>query len=218
MATVDVVDRGAQAMDRLHAALDEVAGLDPAFLPIDDLNTFAIETLRAETRLQGIKAGALAEAEAAALSVRCGRERSLTSHLAKQLRLNPRNVGPDRTFAIWLRDFHPLGDALTAGTVSRHHLAELKAVDNTRIHGLMVRDQHLFIEWAEKLQWADWSFALGYWLNAADPDGEDTDPANPKYGMSCRTLKNGDVTVSMHMDPVTGDAFLTMHDREAEKL
>ena len=66
--------------------------------------------------------------------------------------------------------------------------------------------------------WTDWKGIVAYWLNAADPDGELTDPSDPAYGMRVRTKANGDVHITILMDPVTGEAFLTMHDAEVSKL
>ena len=39
-----------------------------------------------------------------------------------------------------------------------------------------------------------------------------------KYGMRVRTKANGNVHVTIVMDPITGEAFLTMHDAEVKKL
>jgi hypothetical protein len=80
------------------------------------------------------------------------------------------------------------------------------------------RDQALLVEAADTFDWVAWKGIVAYWLNAADPDGVLTDPANPDYGMTVRTKANGDVTVTIVMDPVTGEGFLTMHEAEVEKL
>lgn len=217
MSTAEVLEVETQAFARLHATLDELAEATNAFLPVDRLNAMLVQTMVVESRVEGLKAQVLAEAESAAVAARHG-ERSLTTHIAKQIHGSPKSIGPDRTFAIWLRNFPVLADALSAGAITRQHLNELKGIDNIRVHGLMVRDQHLFVEWATKLQWSDWGFAVGYWLNAADPDGEDTDLKDRRYGMTTRTWKNGDVTVTMRLDAVTGEAFLTMHEHETQKL
>ncbi|RZV45987.1 MAG: HNH endonuclease [Acidimicrobiales bacterium] len=216
MATVEQGNRVAAAFANLHAALDQVAQLSLTFLPVDQLNTAVVETMRVAARIDGMKAVALSEADAAGLAGRHG-ERSLTTHVARETRGCPKAIGPDRTMGLWLRDFPKLADALCAGTITRQHVVELKGIDNKRVHGLMVRDQHLFLQFAQDLQWAEWGQAIGYWLNAADPDGEDTDPSNPKYGLTTREWKNGDVTVTMRLDPVSGEAFLTMCDHETQK-
>jgi hypothetical protein len=217
MSVAEVLNYEADLFARLHGALDVVAELPLAFLPVDRLTDVLLETCRIEARVQGLKAQVIAEAESAALAQRHG-ERSLTTYIAKQTHGCSKVIGPDRTFAIWMRDFPVLSQALSDGLLTRQHCNELKGIDNIRIHGLMIRDQQNFIKWAQRLQWTDWGLAVGYWLNAADPDGEDTDPASPKYGLTTRTWNNGDVTVSLKLDPITGEAFLTMLDQETKRL
>jgi len=73
-------------------------------------------------------------------------------------------------------------------------------------------------EAADDFAWPEWKQMVAYWLNAADPDGELSDPPDPKLGMRVRTRANGNVVVTIEMDPITGEAFLTMHDAEVKKL
>ena len=77
---------------------------------------------------------------------------------------------------MWLRDFPELGAALIAGTISRAHLDALRDVDSVRTNHLLKRDQQMFIDTATDFVWNDWVKLVAYWLNAADPDGELTDP------------------------------------------
>jgi hypothetical protein len=157
------------------------------------------------------------EAEAAGLPVRFG-SRVLTTHLAKTTHGNAKVLGSDRTLAVWLRDFPIIQQGLVEGVLSRSHVSALKEIDSPKIHALLVRDQQLFVDAARHFVWPEWKGIIAYWLNAADPDGELSDPTDPSYGMSVRTKTNGDVTVTILMDPVAGEAFLTMHEREVEKL
>lgn len=207
----------AEILSRLHACLDELADLSLSVLPVDRLADLVVDVMAVDARIDGIKALVMAEADSAGVAQNNG-ERSLTTFVAKQIHGCSKVIGPDRTFAVWLRDFPIFADALCAGTITRQHLNELKGIDNIRVHQLMIRDQQLLADFAGDLQWADWGHAVAYWLNAADPDGQDTDPRNPKYGARTRTWGNGDVTVNMRLDPITGEAFLTMVEHETQKL
>ena len=204
-------------LTRLDTALADVAELGLAALPIDELNRVVLRTCSLVSQAQGLQAAAIDEAENAEMSVRYG-NRILTTHLAKETGQPTQTLGNARSLAMWLRDFPVLAAALTAGTISRPHIDALKDLDNHRTHHFLTRDQQLFIDAANEFVWTDWVKLVAYWLHAADPDGELTDPTDPTYGMRVRTKTNGDVVVTILLDPVTGEAFLTMHDAEVKKL
>ena len=139
------------------------------------------------------------EAESSGMSARLG-NRILTTHLAKETHQPTQTLGSARSTAIWLNDMPELHAALTAGNISLAHITELKKIDTHRVHHLLVRDQQMLVDAAMELVWTDWVGLVAYWLNAADPDGELTDPSDPAYGMRVRTKANGDVHVTILMD------------------
>ena len=216
-----MVDHQSDYVDELLARLDSVvsdlAELSLVSLPIEQLNRVLLRECDLVSQAQGLQMAAIQEAENAAMSVRYG-NRILTTHLAKETHQPTKALGSARSIAMWLNDFPLLHEALIAGHVSRSHVMELKSIDSPRVHHLLVRDQNMLIEAAREVVWTDWTKVVAYWLNAADPDGELTDPSNPSYGMRIRTKANGDVYATILMDPVTGEAFLTMHDAEVKKL
>ena len=216
-----MVDHQSDYVDELLARLDSVvsdlAELSLVSLPIEQLNRVLLRECDLVSQAQGLQMAAIQEAENAAVSVRYG-NRILTTHLAKETHQPTKALGSARSIAMWLNDFPLLHEALIAGHVSRSHVMELKSIDSPRVHHLLVRDQNMLIEAAREVVWTDWTKVVAYWLNAADPDGELTDPSNPSYGMRVRTKANGDVHVTILLDPVTGEAFLTMHDAEVKKL
>ncbi len=201
----------------LDTAIADVANLGLSSLPIDELNRVVLRTCELVSQAHGLQAAAIEEAESAAMSVHYG-NRILTTHLAKETGQPTQRLGAARSLAMWLRDFPEVGAALTAGTLSRAHVEALRDVDNARTNHFLIRDQQMLIDAAAEFVWTDWVNLITYWLNAADPDGELTDPTNPGYGMRVHTKANGDVHVTMRMDPITGEAFLTMHDAELKKL
>ena len=218
---MSVIDHQSEYVDDLLARLDDViddlAELSLGALPVEQLNRVLLRECELVSQAQGLQMAGMQEAENAAMSVSFG-NRILTTHLAKETHQPAAVMGAVRSMAIWLNDFPLLHSALVDGELSRSHLIELKKIDNVRVHHLMVRDQNMLIDAARRIVWTDWVKVVAYWLNAADPDGELTDPSDPKYGMRVRTKANGDVYVTILMDPVTGEAFLTMHDAEVKKL
>ena len=218
MSTIDhQSDYLNDVMNRLDGAVDDLAELSLMSLSNEQLDMMLTRTFDLVSQAQGLEFSAIQEAETSAMSVEFG-NRVLTTHLAKTTHQPTRTLGADRTLALWLNDLPDVHQAMIAGVISRAHAAELKAIDNVRVHPLLVRDQQMLIDAADQFEWTDWKNVVAYWLNAADPDGELTDPVDPKYGMRVRTRANGDVVVNIRMDPVTGEAFLTMHDAEVKKL
>ena len=218
MSTIDhQSDYLNDVMNRLDGAVDDLAELSLMSLSNEQLDMVLTRTFDLVSQAQGLEFSAIQEAETSAMSVEFG-NRVLTTHLAKTTHQPTRTLGADRTLALWLNDLPEVHQAMIDGVISRAHAAELKAIDNVRVHPLLVRDQQMLIDAADQFEWTDWKNVVAYWLNAADPDGELTDPVDPKYGMRVRTRANGDVVVNIRMDPVTGEAFLTMHDAEVKKL
>jgi len=218
---MSTIDHHGHYVDDLKARFAELMNdareLSLLGLNADHLDGWLTFTCDLVAQSQGLQYAAIQEAEASGMSAQFG-NRILTTHLAQTTHLPSRTLGGDRSLALWLNDFPEFHQALTRGDLSRPHLAELKSVDSHKVHHALVRDQQLLIEAAVEFDWVGWTEVVAYWLNAADPDGELSDPADPKYGMRIRTKANGDVVVSIRMDPVTGEAYLTMHDAEVKKL
>jgi len=204
-------------LERLHTDVVDAAELSLLGLDLDQLNRWLIAMTRLVSQAQGLQAAAMQEADAAGLSAAFG-SRVLTTHLVKETNGPVQAVGADRSLALWLRDFPVFHRAMIDGTFTRSHVVALKDIDSVNVHGFLQRDQHMLVDGARDFDWVEWNKLVAYWLNAANPDGTLSDPTDPKYGMTIRTRANGDVAVSILMDPITGEAFLTMHDAEVEKL
>lgn len=210
-------DYAAGVLDRLNEAVSDAAEMSLLCLGNDDLNTWLVTMTELVSRAQALQFAAIQEAEAAGMST-AFKNRLLVTHLAKETNGSSTSLGADRSLAIWLNNFPEFHRAMLAGDLTRAHLNELRDADNPRTHAALQRDQMMFVQSAVDFVWTSWKKIVGYWLFAADPDGSLTDPSDPKYGMTVRTKANGDVIVSIIMDPVTGEAFLTVHDAEVEKL
>lgn len=218
---VSIIDHQAEYTDELLARMDSVIAdlseLSLSSLSLDQLNMVLVRETALASQIQALQLAALQEAESAGMSLRFG-NRILTTHLALETHQPVQALGAARAMALWLNDFPTLHTGLLTGALSWSHLSALKEIDTARTHRFLVRDQQMLVDAAQDFVWTDWKQIVATWLNAADPDGELTDPADPSYGMKVRTKANGDVIVTMLMDPVTGEAFLTMHDAELKKL
>jgi hypothetical protein len=218
MSVTDHVDGyAADVLNRLDCVVRDAAEMSLSCLSTDDLNTWLVSTTELVSRAQGLQFAAIQEAEAAGMSA-AFKSRLLVTHLAKETNGSATSLGADRSLALWLNHFPDFHRGMLDGDLTRAHLNELRDADNPRTRMFMQRDQRMLVEAARDFDWVSWKAFVAYWLNAADPDGKLTDPSDPKYGMTVRTKANGDVRVSILMDPITGEAFLTMHEAEVEKL
>ncbi|MGI9624336.1 MAG: hypothetical protein ACR2PK_16000, partial [Acidimicrobiales bacterium] len=204
-------------LGRLQSDLADAAEVSLTGLNIDQLNSWLLAMTGFVSQVQGLQAIAMQEADAAGLAPLFG-SRVLTTHLAKATGAPAKALAHDRAVAVWLRDFPLFQQAFTGGVLCRNHVLALKEIDSVKIHELLIRDQQMIVDAVSTLDWVEWGEYVAYWLNAANPDGELSDPNDPAYGMTVRTKANGDVTVTILMDPITGEAFLTTHDAEVEKL
>jgi 5-methylcytosine-specific restriction endonuclease McrA len=115
-------------------------------------------------------------------------------------------------------DHARLAHAWAGGTLTEAHIRELKALDGPRTRTVLLRDQHVHIDNAQTLCFTDWQQTLAYWLLHADPDGTLTPQRAATYGIKTRVQPNGDVEFHGRLDPLTGEAFLTIIEHETEKL
>ncbi|NNE72572.1 MAG: hypothetical protein HKN26_02820 [Acidimicrobiales bacterium] len=174
VAVFDGPDRGDSFAERsfadaaatdLEASVKKVGDVASGALSPDALEAHAVRILRSSDRLHAEAASLLAAADEA----RVAKRRSLSAHFANLLGTSSSAIAPLRTLGLWLRHFCGFADAWKIGTLSEPHVRELKKLDNGRTNHALKRDQHLFIEWAQTLEWTDWLKAIAYWLLAADP-------------------------------------------------
>ena len=206
-----------RVMADLNLSMDETQSVGFLGLADVELEEFTVAAVRFAERANALAAKAVAEADSAQLARRSG-FKSLNAHLAAKLHSPTATLAPRRTIGLWISRFSEVEAAYLRGAITKAHVRELKMLDNPRTHLLLVRDQNVLLTAADDLEFSDWQKALSYWLLHADPDGAlSKDRADP-YGMSIRTHRNGDVEITMKLDPITGEAFMTAVEHEAQKL
>ena len=101
--------------------------------------------------LDAVIAVTLAEADAIGVPAD-SRQRTMDQVLGSDVRACPATVRADVRAGRFLRDKPVLEQAVLDGRVSRDHVLHLNKGDNIRVAHAMVRDQHLFVEWADDLE------------------------------------------------------------------
>ena len=196
-------------VDALDAALDDLAG---EFLPgveRSDLGSRCLRLHEARQRLDGIIAAGLAEAERAGVAL-LGKQRTMAQHLASRSNCAPEVVRADVRVGLWVSQFAVLEEAMLAGDLPRQHVDLLRRTDNIRVFAAMQRDQALFTEWVETLEWPAYKAALEYWLMVNDQDGPEPEDHEAKNTCTVTQQSDGRVKLAANLDPVSG-AILKQH-------
>lgn len=206
-----------EALERLDAAIDELASVSSAGLSPDEVTAFAVGLQRARARLDALvcsSAAAVGSADVAALEG----HRSVASVVAAHTGGNPRVVAGDVRTGSWLDDFAVFRDAFGAGGLSRSHVELLRRVDNSRTRHRLVEAQDHLVEAAAACTWREFGQVLRYWVLAFDPDGPA--PEDQVAARFCRIGKasEGSVTGSFRLDPVAGQALLSAIEQQEQRL
>ncbi len=132
---------------------------------------------------------------------------------------DPVKVRADVRVGRWVDDFELLASAWSAGKIFAEHLDLIRrSLDNPRTHQALIRDQHLFIEFAADYDYLDFQHCCLYWKNANDPDGAEPKDQIAKTSFRPRKQPDGTVKLSGLLDPVTGAAFMTAWEHQDQKL
>ena len=218
METDVATSRTQRLVDDALAALAELNHADATFRPSEELATLAQAAPKLRSMIDAYVVGTMAAAEQASAHRNHG-ARTLSQFVADRAGCDPKKVRADLRLGRWLADFSQFTEAWGNGTLLRDHLELIRhSVHNGRTHGALVRDQHLFIEWADQLDFSDYEACCRYWVLAADPDG--AEPKEQVASSYVRGTKRGDgmVKVNALLDPLAGHAFLTAHRSEEQAL
>jgi len=192
-------------LETLAAGVEELVGADPTALSdaelsdaLVGLHTLAARLEAATTRLAGVwdarrawdadraKSGAAWLALKCGLPVGAARERVA---LGRELRAMP------STEAAWL-----------AGEINGAHVRAFSRARSARTVESFARDEEMLVGIAASMRYVDFSRALAYWVQVADPDGVEQDA---KHQRDLRRLHlarslDGMLLGDMALDPVGG--------------
>ncbi len=205
----------------LEEAIDTVLSAPLSCLSAIDLAQRACFLERLGTRLEAAKTAALAAADSAAeapATFKALGYRHVIDYVADNARADARDVRRLSKIGMWLLDFAVFTEAFATGHLSRRHIKELMALDkpNTRHH--LVESQEMLVEAAQACDFPDFVNVCAYWLNAADPDGEEPAETAAKSGLTYKKHSDGSVSGRFWFDPLIGQAFRQLLDDESQRL
>lgn len=205
----------------LREALDGAADVSLACLSVAELLERACELQRLSSQLDSLRAATLSAAESAADAPGVLRElgyRTPTQVVAAKTGAKADDVRPLAKAGSWLIDFPVFRQAFADGTLTLRHVLDLKALDKPRTHHGLIDAQDYLVELARNGDYRTFRQGLAYWLNAADPDGDEPREQVAKTG--CRITRNGDGSMSgeFYLDPLSAAAVGNALEDEAQRI
>ena len=199
------VNRSAQSvLDELEHALDAVLELRWSTISRTEL---ADVVTRVEgplaAKMDAVRAHSVSAADDAVVALVDG-VRTTDQLVSARVGVSPARVRADGRLGRWLDDFPVFREALDRGEMSRDHLEHLRKADNPRAHLELIESQVMFVRAATTVDWRDWEQVVGYWLLAADPDGQIPREQLRNRRFSLTKHPDGSVSGRFHLDVISG--------------
>lgn len=214
--TADVGD-GLSGFDLLTHGLkllaaDYLPGMDTA-----EIGGRCLSLVEARSRLDGIIASSMAEADRAGVATEAG-TRTMAQYVSARTHVAPASIRGDERVGRWASGLPTVEEAMLDGRLSRQHCDHLRKLENPRVAEAMRRDQHLFVEWARDLEWKSFENACAYWLKVNDQDGAAPEDEAVDNTFTVRRQPDGRVKGSFDLDPVTGEIVMQQIGAEESAL
>ncbi len=187
------------AIKAIDAAVDEAADVPWNCVDPDELADAVARMETVASKMACLRARVLAETEQSPVAARHS-FRTTDQYVAARTGGDPAEIRAELRIGRWLRLFPLFADAYASGRLSRGHVEWMRRGHVQRIHHSLIDAQQNLIEAAGRLDWVDWLQVWGYFLIAADPDGQL--PKNQINKRRCTIRKRPDGTVSgtFHLD------------------
>jgi hypothetical protein len=151
----------------LGPAIDELAMLDPATLPDDELHELVVDLVREDSRLAAARARFVAAWDARRTWADNG-SKAATARLMLEASASATTARRELRRARGLRDMPGTASALVEGKLSMDHADLLMAVKHPEIEHLFARDEGILLDQIKTLRHPDAQRCVRYWLNLAE--------------------------------------------------
>ena len=176
-----------------------------------------IELQEFRQQLDGLIAINITEADRAGVASKAG-VRTMAQYLAARTNIAPEAARADLRVGRFASSFNHIEDAMLDGRLSRQHADTVRKLDNIRVSAALLRDQHLFVQWAQDLDWNAFKTTCAYWLEVDDQDGPEPEDHDALKTLNVTTLADGRVKLTANLDPVTGGIFVQQLGDEQNAL
>ena len=211
-------DQDLSPVDLLHIGLKDLsASYLPSMTPAD-LGQRCVELQGFRQQLDGILAATIAEADSAGVAARAG-VRTMAQYLAARTNISPEAARADLRVGRFASSFERIEQAMLDGHMSRQHADTVRKLENIRVTYALLRDQHLFVQWAQDLNWKGFKRTCAYWLEVNDQDGPEPEDHDALNTLTHHTDNaTGRVKGTFDLDPVTGATFVEQLGQEENAL
>jgi hypothetical protein len=131
---------------------------------------------------------------------------------------SPARIRHDARLTRWLLDYADFRDAYAAGDLSRQHVDALRNAERPTTRWALYNDQAMLVGFARDLSLDDFTKALQYWVNAADPDGTIPDQQIMRNRLRLRRRIDGSGTIDGELDPLLMTQLHEAIEREIKRL
>ncbi len=170
MTSLNGFDDDLSPLDMLN---DSLKLLSNDYLPgvaAPDLGSRCVALQAVRQQLDALMAVTVAKADRAGVAANAG-TRTMAQYLAARTHMSPDAARADLRVGIWVSSYAQLESAMLDGRLSRQHADRIRKLENIRVAWAMLRDQHLFVQWAHDLEWRSFTKTCAYWLLVNDQDG-----------------------------------------------
>ena len=213
-------DRGGD-LERLNKALRDVHEVPLSCLGAVELAERAVALEQAAAQLDAARCAVVAAASEAVEGPGAFKAlgfRHAVDFIVDRSRCDARDVRRLNRTGRWLLDFPVFAEAFADGMLTHRHITELRGLDKPKVHHHLVESQEMLVDAARDLDFRDFVNVCAYWLNAADPDGDEPVEQAAKSGLSYKKNSDGSVSGRFRFDALTGQAFRALLDQETQRL
>lgn len=172
-------------IERLAAAVTELAEVDPESLSDDELTGLLVELRTVENRLDHAATRLTGAFDARRVWIADG-ARSAAGWLTWKTRM-PRATAHRRVrLARELRHMPLTDGAWAAGDIDAAHASTLARARTDRTAEAFERDEEFLVDHARTMRFDDFCRVLAYWRQAADPDGAERDAKEIRDERRCQ--------------------------------
>lgn len=207
----------AEALEAVHAALDDAAVAVHPALSGEELSELACELQRLRARVDSLACIAAVLADQAQVH-KTDKLRRVADHVALHCNTDAAAVQADLNLARFLLDFPGIASAYGSGRIHRQHVQALRRVHTTRTHHDLQRCEDELVTAATNCSYRDFLRVLQFWLISADPDG--AGPREQLASRRCSMGKHADGAVEggFRLDAVGGHAIMAAVDQMEQVL
>ena len=170
---MNTIDSGSQELAPIDLVRLGLKGLAGEYLPgmkRSDLADRTVDLQGLRQQFDGIMAATITEADRAGVAA-TGGARTMAQYLAARTNIAPEAARADLRVGRFASSFEHIEQAMLDGRMSRQHAEVVRKLENIRVTYALLRDQHLFVQWAQDFDWTTFKRLCKYWLEVNDQDG-----------------------------------------------